>query len=155
MRLVYTRCPMKMSLRDWIVSVLLCSQVGCNSPSDNDPRVLLDLKKKCVEAGEKARALELEMWPACKGSSDPRFTYNAVLKTCLYADVCYAGSRYTFIMDAFSHSFLIRYDINDGYYSGSLPDLPTKPSAGSKVLISKFHELFGPTAQPPWGSGEP
>ena len=144
---------MKMNIRDWIAAVLLCSLVGCNSPSDDDPRILLDLKKKCVEAGEKARAALFEMSPPCdKELSEPRYTYNNDLKTCLYADKCFtvqADSRASlFIIDAFSNSVLIQYDMRTSGYSGSLPGLPAKPSRRD-YFETKFHELFGPNAQLP------
>jgi len=133
------------------LGLLICSivTVGCNAPSDNEPKLLLDLKKKCEEAGQRARAAELEMYSTCRDSSDPRYAYNNVLKTCLYADRCYAGNSYKFIMDAFSRSMLIRYDVRDGYYSGTLPGLPAKPSSGKDVFDATFRELFGPNTEPP------
>jgi len=162
---------MKMNIREWTATVFLCSLpvVGCNAPSENDPRVLLDLKAKCAEAGERARAALLEAHPVCKDESDPRYMYNMELKTCLYADRCVYGgvdgAAYSFIMDAFSNSLLIQYDNcfrfwegsiqarcqDGGTFSGARLDLP---NSGSKAFVSKYRELFGPNVQLPRGSLE-
>ncbi len=145
--------------------------VGCHRQSDDDPRVLLDLKKRCVEAGEKTRAALLEANSLCRDSSDPRYTYNKELKTCLYADRCFYGgadgAAYSFTRDAFSRSVLIQYDncfrmMGDGSiqahcqaggtFPGAIPDLP---NLEKKAFISKFRELFGSDAQPPSDLGGP
>jgi hypothetical protein len=144
-----------------VLSCLLLAS-GCkpNNPvSGVDPRLLLDLKKKCVEAGERARSTYFVMHPACMNTlSAPRYTYNTELKTCLYADRCFSNaaavSSQYFIMDAFSNSILIQYDIGSRMFSGTLPGLPTKSSSGD-VFKTRFGELFGPNTQSPsdFGAG--
>jgi hypothetical protein len=129
---------------------------GCkmnNSDRGVDPRVLVDLKKKCTEAGERARSAYFAMHPACMNTlGAPRYTYNNELRTCLYADRCFSSaaavSSQYFIMDAFSNSMLIQYDVGSSMFSGTLPGLPTK-SSGTDVFKTKFRELFGPNAQSP------
>lgn len=145
--------------------------VGCKAPTENAPTTLLELKKKCVDAGERARAARLQAHPECRDSSDPRYSYSKELSTCLYADRCLYGgldgAAYFFIVDSFSNSVLIQYDncfrmIADGSirsrcqdggtFPGSRPDLP---NSGSTAFVSKFHQLFGASTQPPLGLKEP
>jgi hypothetical protein len=139
--------------------LLLASGCKTDNPASGiDPRALLDLKKNCVEAGERARTSLFEMHRGCaKESGAPRFAYNGELKTCLYADRCIVSGPPPvdfFIVDAFSNSILVEYDVLRRKYSGSLPNLPSQPS-GEEVFQAKFRELFGPNAQPPRCLGEP
>jgi hypothetical protein len=145
---------MSRALYSVFACLLLAS--GCktnNAANGADPRILIDLKKKCVEAGSRARSAYFAMHPACMDTlGAPRYTYNAELKTCLYADRCFSSataiSSQYFIMDAFSNSILVQYDVGSGVLSGTLPGLPAK-SSGGDLFKTRFRDLFGPNAQAP------